>query len=351
MPISYCECGVKYDVDAQMVGTAARCCECGRVFTVADDSPTIPVSEHLDENEPAATEAEISQGNLVTPIGSPAASVLYVAEAASTRASSPMRYGTNLLWTLLFPSFPNNLMTFLIVWGIMVTMNMCKVLVIGLPFGLLFHMWYGAFLVTVLRLAAAGEPNIAEPAGEYDVIEDFFVPFFHWGASWLMALAPALLLLGFKSSWSDAGYELIRLGVDGVGTLQRSAHHDQRLFRALVWVGIALWPMIVMNVAIGGLGMLWRPDLMLRSAWRTWTTYLPVMMVMLLVALGAYYATIHFRANLATGVGAAGIQAFTTALVQLTAVIGASLYLDIVLMRLIGLYYHHHKRRFARSWG
>ncbi len=123
------------------------------------------------------------------------------------------------------------------------------------------------------------------------------------------------------------------------------------IFAGLVCLGVALWPMVVLCVALGGFESLYRVDLIALTIIRTLPAYVLTLALMfgaivLLRVLGTGTAVNAVSRDSATSGGAIG----SSVLVHILTV-GLSVYLDIVLMRLIGLYYHHFKGRFAYDWG
>ena len=93
--------------------------------------------------------------------------------------------------------------------------------------------------------------------------------------------------------------------------------------------------MIILCIALGGFETVCRLDLIATTLIRTF----PVYVLTLLLMFGA--AVLEKTLTAST----AGVS------MRFVISIGVTVYFDIVLMRLIGLYYHHFKDRFAWSWG
>jgi hypothetical protein len=105
---------------------------------------------------------------------------------------------------------------------------------------------------------------------------------------------------------------------------------------ALLLAGMVLWPMLALSVTMGGFSTLARVDLMALTIVKS----LPVYLFTVAVVFGAFLV-----------LGVLDVVKEVFGLFAAVIVIGAGLYLQIVALRMIGLYYHHFKHRFAWSWG
>jgi prepilin signal peptidase PulO-like enzyme (type II secretory pathway) len=101
----------------------------------------------------------------------------------------------------------------------------------------------------------------------------------------------------------------------------------------LLLIPMLLWPMMLLVVALGGIRSLIRFDLMMLTIAKTFPAYA-------LVVVFAYVGVVG-PALLPEDVG----------LAAWAALLAVEVYAGIFTMRVIGLYYHHFKNRFAWSWG
>lgn len=366
MPTSHCQCGAKYRYSESSIGKRAKCKKCGTVFTLEpeDDEGPIPLADDSDmRGEIAAAAAQArnaatpTQGEVFVPPGSPGAvsSPGIGAAPAGTGAAPAKSYPADVLWTFLFPSSPGNLITFLVLWGAMVIAPLVScVPLIGWFLWLLVIGWYSGYRFELLTSAAAGEsdlPNLPTPAYLIDLVE----PLLKWVGSWIVVFAPALLYLFV--TWQQGtvtGLGLLRMIMGGIeGMLQGSAR-TVTPFEMLIYLGILFWPIVVLCIALGGFAALYRLDLIVWTIIRTFPVYL-MTLVLMFGAVSIQQAILH------TAGGGLASQAqqgppsiggmMGGALVVYILATGLKIYFNIVLMRLIGLYYHHFKKRFAWSWG
>jgi len=100
-------------------------------------------------------------------------------------------------------------------------------------------------------------------------------------------------------------------------------------------------------VALGGFATLYRLDLIVLTIIKT----LPIYLFTVALMFGAVF--IEEKLLVAVSGGPQRPMSGTAGGILALHVLsrGLDIYLNIVLMRLIGLYYHHFKDRFAWSWG
>ena len=101
--------------------------------------------------------------------------------------------------------------------------------------------------------------------------------------------------------------------------------------------------MVLLVTAIGGLFACLRIDLIAVTIGRSFIPYLAVCLL-----FGATVGLKWYADELAGRITGGGVQGFWVTAV-LTGLLQA--YFSIVSMRIVGLYYHHFKERFAWSWG
>jgi len=105
--------------------------------------------------------------------------------------------------------------------------------------------------------------------------------------------------------------------------------------------------MVVLCIAVGGFSTLYRPDLIVGTVIRTMPGYVTTI---LLVAATLVLQAVAYSGGMPWAKPPAGapVAAFSMKLFFLSA--GLHVYMEIVRMRLIGLYYYHCKSKFAWSW-
>lgn len=174
-----------------------------------------------------------------------------------------------------------------------------------------------------LLSAAAGERELPELTLLEGFVETVIAPSFKFLATVAIAFSPALVYVIYAVY---AGREF----------------QEDLVFLVLSGAGVFLWPMVVLIVGLGGVSSFARPDLILVTLARTFTPYF----VTCLLAAGAFAGTWWI-----------GQQTFTMRrggshpIALLAGLQVLELYAWVLVMRFIGLYYHHFKGRFAWSWG
>ena len=352
MATCYCACGAKYGVPDSAVGKEARCQRCGATFIIeAEDDSPIPVADEIgvaDEVDAASERARAAalsarQGEIVLPPGSPG--TIAGPGAGPIGPDGPAEadrgYAGNVLWTFLFFASPGNLVIFVAIWMMMVfvfeVLLRFSVFVVLTAIAWAMVMgWYCVFRFNVVKAAAAGESDLPEMSITRDPYGDLLCPLAAWVGTWVMVLWPALAYLVYawwrgKLTLAEAA-ETVAAGVEG---LWQGATSGELVFDILVYLGLALWPMVVLCVALGGFATVYRMDLLALTIIKTF----PVYLLTLILMFGAI-VLVQMLEEMSSGVLASSVL-----------VIGLAIYVDIVLMRLIGLYYRHFKHRFAWDWG
>jgi hypothetical protein len=316
-----CTCGARYRVPAGAAGKRARCKRCNAEFIlsgaepleVAKPPPT-PVSSGLDAI------AAIDRGGWQT--------------ASSAVTVTGFRgFWSDVAWSLLFFLEPGNLVTFVMVWLVVGFQNVGLggpgafgiTLFIVWTLGIFLSLWLMAFLMNVIREAASGEPDLPRCTEFEDALDDMVRPLLQFIGTGFVVLLPALGL-----SWVEA--------IWGVGI-------PPWAITLAAGIGLFFWPMSVLCVSIAGLGIFLQVNLLIESVFRTFWTYVGVCLVFgtalalsgaaWLLSIGLVFLPIATPTPVALATLASGLQAWSL----------------IVAMRVIGLYYHHYKERFAWSWG
>jgi hypothetical protein len=342
MPRHTCDCGARFRFPDSAIGKRSKCKQCGAVFTLFDDEAgVIPVAEDIGASPDAVPEQNqpARQGKLFVPT-SLSTRIPPVGPDEGQIAGDALKpsFSTDVLWTFLFPSSPGNLVTFLVIWVVMLIMPI-------VPFGLrafslivwiLINGWYTAFLFAVLQSAAAGEQELPSPTFSRDLVDDLVYPLFQWIGSWVVVYIPACvyLLLACLGGNVDP-FDALQLTFGGIERIFQQGGGQPPAFSILVCVGVFFWPMIILCIALGGFETVYRFDLIVSTIIRTFPVYVATLLLMFGAALLERTLT----------ASTAGVSMW------FVISIGLTVYFDIVLMRLIGLYYHHFKDRFAWSWG
>lgn len=350
MPHFTCECGAKYRFAESAIGRRAKCKKCGTSFLLAPNSSGTTISVAKDPapppsvSRPPVTRARITtedRGSAPPPvIPSPLETL---SPPLFVKADPSRGYVSSILWTLVFPSTPHNLATFIALW-LALTMGPL-VPFIGFFIGLFLLFWYAAFCFLVVSSAAAGDSDLPRVGFSGDVVEEYLYPALRWSVSWMVVMFPAGLYLAFLSwqgnspPWQAVPMKLADVKDSIAGGL------DPALL-ILVGLGFAAWPITILCIALGGVGAALRVDLTFRTVVRTVDTYL-ITLLLLSGALGLAAVTGDLLEKTLTRKGGppgGGAMSYFLG-------VGIELYCSIVLMRMIGLYYHHFKSRFAWSWG
>ena len=345
MPHHTCDCGARYRFPESSIGKRSKCKQCGAVFTLVDDeNGVIPVAEDIGASPDAAPEGNVRplspvQGEIFAPAGS-LGSIPSVGPTLEQVAGDALKpdFSTDVLWTFLFPASPGNLITFIVIWVVMLIISFVPLglRAIGLMVWILINGWYAAFRFAVLEAAAAGEHDLPSPAFSRDLVDDLIYPLFQWIGSWVVVYIPACvyLLLACLGGNVDP-FDALRMVFGGIERVFHQAGGQPPVFSILVCVGAFLWPMIVLCIALGGFQTVYRLDLIVSTIIRTF----PVYILTVLLMFGAAF----LQRTLIVSASGVSMRFIISA--------GVTVYFDIVLMRLIGLYYHHFKDRFAWSWG
>jgi len=289
----------------------------------------------------------------------PAPQLAHPTVPAAARPDKPSQgYWSSVLWSFLFPSASmSNLATLMVLWFVFVIAPFSGFLCIfGLIIQLAIVAWYAAFRCNVVASAAGGDEELPNLSYTGDVVGELIYPAFQWVGSWAVMCFPAviyLLIAVGTGSISTADVAPILLG--GLGGLM--AIPDAAIpFIVLLYVGLFLWPMVILCITLGGFQTLYRIDLILVTIVKSFPAYLvTVALVAGTVVLDQVVHTWVVSAGFAGAVSGGGASGFGsllgTGITVMILTTGVTIYFDIVAVRVIGLYYHHFKRRFAWSWG
>lgn len=358
MPTQRCECGAMYRFPESAVGKRAKCKRCGTVLTLTgdDEISPIPIADDGLMDEMAAAErsktapAKPGESGTPTHVGPPVSEAYLPSSEATGRLGkvvierdvAPPSYWKSLFTTLMFPSTAGNLVTFVFVWGMLFVSAalLSAAGILGLVGQLIILGWFCSYRFSVIIDAAAGERDL--PALALSSIGELIGSILQWLGSWAVALLPAcvcmvvMVYLGFSG-----GVNPLAFLSGGIAAAAQNA--EVIAVSVLAFAGMLAWPMIVLCVVLGGFATLSRLDLIVVTLVKTFPAYLLTAVIVFGADLSSTFITRHVPRS-------GGDVVFAYFMWHLIAT-GIHAYFEIVAMRVIGLYYHHFKDRFAWSWG
>jgi len=310
-----CGCGTKYRVPPDSAGKKARCRTCGAEIRLpgAEPLPLIPIE--VPHQTSIADDVEAAR--------------------SSARGLNVGRgFWSDIAWSLLFFVHPPNLVMFVVTWmtfvfqqfGFVMPGIFGGVVMIALILGIVLVGWQITFFMGCLRDAAAGEWELPRGTEFDNILDELAAPLLEFFVTWLCLLLPAAVMLAANYFWL--------VGIPGWVIAGTAA------------LGVFLWPMSVLCVSIGGVAIFLRVNLMIESVVRTFPIYIAVCLM-----FGAAIA-IALAAGI-FGTGILPVPGYVPRSPPAFAIFAAAVqtWALIVAMRVIGLYYHHFKHRFAWSWG
>ncbi len=329
MPVYRCKCGAKYKIPESATGRRVRCKKCDHTFTVPkSESEIAPLAlAPLEDSGTFAPQFQPSPGGH-SPSPAP----------ALTEPRAAKGYMQSVLWAFLFPSNPGNLVTFLFLWFIFVLAGFTPFRIVALLAGF----WYAAYKFSLILSGAAGDEDLPEIKYSGDFIDELIVPALKWFFSWVYVFFP-LFAYSIIAGAPQGITNVIEIIVNGIDALFGAGVQDP-IATGLIVFGMLFWPMAILCATIGGLGTLVRFDLMLITIAKSFGGYV-VTLVLLAIATAIELVLEEFLAT--KGGASLSADAILANVIQ----VGLSLYVDIVLMRIIGLYYRHFKNKFAWDWG
>ncbi len=346
-------CSVRYHVPEKLFNKKVRCKKCGQPFKIAappqEQEPEADLLGALAHGEAQAPRATPP----ATPQAAAASAPVWPGTEWSSTSAGPVEeavptgfthYLRDVGRSLLFFTHGGDLITFVVVALVVLSQIPLKIACgtcIGAVFGILglviIHGWYMAYRLNVVLGAAAGDqelPNLTLG----DVWEGIIIPWVKWMSASIAALLPFiiglvyLLVLGVAVGGALAPL-LNALTGKFLEALEKQEALGLVLGGLLLLLPQLLWPMMVLVVAVGGVRCLVRFDLMFLTIFKTFPAYALVVVLTLVGVIGPGLLP------LGEGIGVAVV------------LIVVEVYANIFAMRVIGLYYHHFKQRFAWSWG
>ncbi len=368
MPVITCpKCQAQYKVAESAAGRRAKCKKCGQSFTIpAPEQPAPPPETGVGQSDFEALAAGEAQAAPEPAIGTPNAASGVAPGAApggagvrdGVAAAGYAGYFSALGRTLTFPAQPHNLVTYLFVClflaigtGASFVLGMC----LGWVIALIVAAWYMAFQFGVVLEAADGKDELPDLNYFSGLFTELLMPFLQMAAASIVSLLPAMIAFIVVSV--QQGRDALDVTGEAFGlltgrydvVLELGSPESQILVGALLVVGVFLWPMFILVVAVGGLPGLVRLDLIGATILRSLPAYC--------IVVGVVYASQGLEYVSVLALAGLGLRSIVTGgrmpllLLLPVAIVLVRVYVSVVAMRAIGLYYHHFKQRFAWSWG
>lgn len=341
MPKIRCACGARFSFAESSVGKKGKCARCNAVLTLIPDKEESGIIPLAEDPEDGGT-SDQHEGRLFfddQPSASPPPGIPPdVIMDRPTIEEAPIDYGAKLLDTVLFVKNPHNFVVYLLVTGLLSFARFVLPFagIFGAIGGFVVFGWYCAFRFGTIENAAAGDDKVASVGSTEGAIDAVFLPVSRWIGSWIAVLLPTAVLglvIGRTALRQIAGNFNAGTGVFDV--VRAFLDAGQEVIVVTCALGLFFWPIVAICVAFGGFGSLIRLDLIIKTVLATLPSYVFLVAVV--------YGTAAFSSALASAMPA------TTA--AEVAAIAASVYLEIVAMRAIGLHYYFFKGRYAWSWG
>jgi predicted Zn finger-like uncharacterized protein len=355
-------CGAEYRLPEGAAGKKVRCHKCNHISRVPedtvllpqDDGP-IPIADEPDDfmAEAAAAAARGHAGApapLATPHTSEEADGYVRTGRIPDQRGAGRTFWGDVGWSFCLLAQPGNMATFFIVWMI----YLFAAASLWIPaFGrfwcvvgalqLLLNGWIMSFLLNCAAEAAAGEDDLPNMQISDGIVEDILIPIIKFLFASLLVLAPAalfMLAVGIVENDVRGTLELAADPATGWEALETAVLVP---FLLLLVMGVFLWPITILVLALGSVADAFRIDLIVRTVIGS---FLPYLAVCLLV--GAAVVAESLIETYFTGTGAGAVKLGPIAAKLL--ILGLVAYFEIVTMRIIGLYYRHYKHRFAWEW-
>lgn len=323
------------------------------MFELVEVDETLAVAPPVETDEPRTPTA--IQGQVLALPGAPS----HLANDETFTASVPRevlhrRYSSDAFWTFLFPTSLGNMLMFLAIWVVFCFAQMAAAPLrfIYFIFWFILFGWFAAYRFDILESAAAGDEDLPSPMATRDLAADLVAPLLGWIGSWVVVMVPAALYVAFLMDRGTLdAFAVGQLLIGGLRGVLEGSTADLPALTVLIVLGLVAWPMVVLCIAVGGFSTLYRPDLILVTILRTMPGYVTVI---LLVTVTLALEAVVYSGGVPGAVprwrtpGAPPPAAFSWKVFLFST--GLHVYMDIVRMRLIGLYYYHNKRNFAWSW-
>ena len=255
--------------------------------------------------------------------------------------------------TLQFPSRPSDLGNWLIAWFMLIAAELsflaccfgfiAQIVIYGLYWGFQFNIVHGAAgaeeeLPPFTPMADFGVSVIQPVLNMLTARGVLFLPVLGW------VFLDVYLLSDSPQAVGEALVSAMRVYALGAIDLRMLANP---LFY-IVMICQALWPVVLLVIAVGGTEALVRIDRIVATIFKS----LPAYGIIVATVYLSYFASEKMVAHV-LGLSAltASFELTTGAVLLLILIPGVQSYFMIVAMRAIGFYYHCFKNRFTWSWG
>lgn len=330
-------CGKNYKVQDAAAGKKLKCKECGEVMRIPEPEAEFGDGDDFSKLLDDAVAEEAKAKSIRGPVRKP----MVKAEKYKGDEDGPAtrkkenNYTQDLVQTLLFMLDPANLFTYVLICGLLFAKDIILpfAAVLGLIGRLIILGWYSNYRFSVIYESATGRKELPELSPE----DGFFFPMLQWIATWFMVHLPAMIFLAYAVNFE--GFLLMKIfmvGVDHKELSELLTGGQIAILISLYSAGVFFWPILALCVAVGGFETVFRIDLMLLTIFKSFSAYF--------FTAGAMFITAFVSFFTAYVAGEHGI-------LIVILMIPVLLYLEIVALRMIGLYYHHFKKQFAWHWG
>ncbi len=350
-------CGTRYNLPHGAGGKKVRCNKCGAIarvpedeFQLLPDDGPIPIADGSNDFFAEAAAAAAGPTIPVAPPEPPSPGAMEDADAYVRAGHVPDRRGAghtfwgDVGWSFLIITQPSNMIVFVIVW----VLNIIWFVVgwapcIGTLARLIVFGWIWAFYFKCVAETAAGDDDLPTLKLTEGVWDDIVLPIIKIVAATVLTVGPSIIYLIVAGAVFGGG-ALAGLGTLTAGNAGAVAAAIAVPFFGLLIAGVFLWPITILVLALGNVVDTFRLDLLVRTVIRSFLPYLAVCLLVA-AAIGLQWSVVVV---LAGGLGLGTIQIGPMAATVLG--LGVTAYSWIVVMRIIGLYYRHFKRRFAWEW-
>jgi|TARA_R110001592_G_scaffold361962_1_gene674225 hypothetical protein len=330
-------CGKNYKVQDEAAGKKLRCKECGETIKIPEPEAEFGDGDDFSKLLDDAVEEEAKARTIRRPVRKPMvkAEKYDGDEDGPVTAKKENNYTQDLVQTFLFLLDPGNLFTFVLICMLLFAKDIILpfAAILGLIGQLIILGWYSNYRFSVIYESATGRKELPELSPE----EGFFFPMLQWIATWFMVHFPAMLFLAYAVNFE--GFLLLKIlmiGVDHEALTDLLTGGQIAILISLYSAGLFFWPILALCVAVGGFETVLRIDLMLLTILKSFAAYFFTAGAMF-VSTVVYFFTAYIAAQ--------------HGIVVVIFMIPVLLYLEIVALRMIGLYYHHFKKQFAWHWG
>ena len=355
-----CRCGKTLRISQKLAGRKIVCPGCQKKFVIppekfnaaSEKKPTAPKSP-----KPAATVSPIDDLEslmrndrpeerpfdppIVQPIEPDAAELNYIEDPLVTDKKRKLRidvvsgpgrpYWKDVLVAFIYPvKNLNNAITFGFIAGIYcLNLFLGFACCLGCIGSIIIFGWISAMMFSVIAETASGSDDLPDVMMKDGIVEDLIKPAFHYIGSFAFALGPATVYSIFLA------FDLLP-----------DAMSSGWILTGWLAFGIFLWPMFLQMFAFNALGYLLRIDKIITTIFRTILAYLATWVLLLLTKIDLLLDLVdllYLRFGVANPLPTTPSFSISIGLFQLI----LTIYLEIVAMRMIGLYYLHFKNRFT----